>query len=229
MKTTLRSKFNSAVAVLGIAFALTVSANTSAVSLENPLGDSYYSVSPKPKIDMTGIKLNYNKTLKSIYGYSGGSSTFTLTRPDSTTMSFNGNFVMAAGTVTKTGELKYGGVFKFYSNDSAFGFGTYRNGSAKTGLVFGGKISTLGWSESADRVEFGTKNFSGWACAQGWCTQSERLFFNNSDGFANALNSNQNWSRTTNGTAVIPVPAAAWLFGSGLVGMIGVARRKKII
>ncbi|HWS02457.1 MAG TPA: VPLPA-CTERM sorting domain-containing protein, partial [Gammaproteobacteria bacterium] len=26
--------------------------------------------------------------------------------------------------------------------------------------------------------------------------------------------------------AVVPVPAAAWLFGTGLVGLIGVARRK---
>jgi len=28
-------------------------------------------------------------------------------------------------------------------------------------------------------------------------------------------------------TAVIPVPAAVWLFGSGLIGLVGVARRKK--
>ena len=31
------------------------------------------------------------------------------------------------------------------------------------------------------------------------------------------------WTRTS----VIPVPAAVWLFGSGLIGLIGVARRKK--
>lgn len=29
------------------------------------------------------------------------------------------------------------------------------------------------------------------------------------------------------GAGVIPVPAAVWLFGSGLLGLIGVARRKK--
>ena len=29
------------------------------------------------------------------------------------------------------------------------------------------------------------------------------------------------------GAGVIPVPAAVWLFGSGLIGLIGVARRKK--
>jgi len=28
-------------------------------------------------------------------------------------------------------------------------------------------------------------------------------------------------------TTVVPVPAAAWLFGSGLVGLISFARRKK--
>jgi hypothetical protein len=30
-------------------------------------------------------------------------------------------------------------------------------------------------------------------------------------------------------TAVVPVPAAVWLFGSGLLGFIGIARRKKAI
>ena len=29
------------------------------------------------------------------------------------------------------------------------------------------------------------------------------------------------------GQAVVPVPAAVWLFGSGLLGLIGIARRKK--
>ena len=32
---------------------------------------------------------------------------------------------------------------------------------------------------------------------------------------------------TATGTSVVPVPAAAWLFTSGLLGLIGVARRKK--
>jgi hypothetical protein len=29
--------------------------------------------------------------------------------------------------------------------------------------------------------------------------------------------------------AAVPVPAAVWLFGSGLLGLIGVARRKKTV
>jgi hypothetical protein len=32
---------------------------------------------------------------------------------------------------------------------------------------------------------------------------------------------------TVNVTSVVPIPAAAWLFGSGLLGMIGIAIRKK--
>jgi hypothetical protein len=30
------------------------------------------------------------------------------------------------------------------------------------------------------------------------------------------------------GPQVVPVPAAVWLFGSGLLGLVGVARRKKV-
>ena len=29
------------------------------------------------------------------------------------------------------------------------------------------------------------------------------------------------------GASVVPVPAAVWLFGSGLLGLVGVAMRKK--
>ena len=34
---------------------------------------------------------------------------------------------------------------------------------------------------------------------------------------------------TSSTWSVVPIPAAAWLFGSGLLGMIGVARRKAIV
>jgi len=35
------------------------------------------------------------------------------------------------------------------------------------------------------------------------------------------------WSVDITPATVIPVPAAVWLFGSGLLGLVGVARRKK--
>jgi hypothetical protein len=32
---------------------------------------------------------------------------------------------------------------------------------------------------------------------------------------------------TGNSTAPVPLPAAVWLFGSGLMGLVGVSRRRK--
>jgi len=34
-------------------------------------------------------------------------------------------------------------------------------------------------------------------------------------------------SGTVQSLAAVPIPAAVWLFGSGLLGLIGMARRKK--
>lgn len=34
--------------------------------------------------------------------------------------------------------------------------------------------------------------------------------------------------QTTITTQVVPVPAAVWLFGSGLIGLVGIARRKRV-
>jgi hypothetical protein len=36
---------------------------------------------------------------------------------------------------------------------------------------------------------------------------------------------NANFDMTT--LTVVPIPAAAWLFGSGLLGLVGVARRRR--
>jgi len=39
--------------------------------------------------------------------------------------------------------------------------------------------------------------------------------------------SNTSGSACTFDTSAIPIPAAVWLFGSGLIGLVGIARRKK--
>jgi len=47
-----------------------------------------------------------------------------------------------------------------------------------------------------------------------------------SDG-STATTTIDNASQITFGSAsVVPVPAAVWLFGSGLLGLLGIARRK---
>jgi hypothetical protein len=38
---------------------------------------------------------------------------------------------------------------------------------------------------------------------------------------------NESWHGFTVGVQQVPVPPAVWLFGSGLLGLIGIATRKK--
>ena len=46
-------------------------------------------------------------------------------------------------------------------------------------------------------------------------------------GNSNKSSSGYAWAVQTGDVSAVPVPAAMWLFGSGLLGLIGVARRKK--
>ncbi len=55
--------------------------------------------------------------------------------------------------------------------------------------------------------------------------------FDMSNGYQNAhgkqLGNFYGWAVQLGDVSAVPVPAAVWLFGSGLLGLIGVARRKK--
>lgn len=231
MEITLRSKINKAAGILGAALALGVTSNAwSALPLENPLGDSYYSVISKPRIDFTNVALSYTSKSQTFSGKNwDGKSTFKLIKPDGSSTSFNSTFSLTA-KMTSTGAISPGGTFSFKSSDSMFGFGKDSRGRAITGTVFAGSLNSFGWSKTNYRVEFGTGNFTGWACTQGWCTQSERIYFRMNDktlDINKCMSSVTAWSNKASGSAVIPVPAAAWLFGSGLIGLVGVARRKK--
>ena len=189
---------------------------------ERLLDPSYYNFVHSPRIDFTDISLNYNRDANLFTGISKSNSTFTLLDPNFVSRTFTGTFVVAA-SITQNGTLNRGG-FTFFSNDPYFGF---RNNYGNYGNVFSGELKSVGWSASRDFLEFGTGNFSGWACDQGWCTDAERLWFTGVDGLPNTA-WNTSWKdKSVNGTAVIPVPAAAWLLGSGLVGLLGIGRRKK--
>lgn len=194
---------------------------------EKLLSPVYYDGAPfvsgtfAPRIDMTDISLNYNKDFKLFTGASKSNSTFTLYDPHFAPKTFTGVFALGA-SITPNGTFN-GGKFSFLSNDPYFGFGTN-----KWGNVFSGQLTAAGASSSKDVIEFNTGKFSGWACTQGWCTAAERLWFTKVDGFPDSGWS-KSWSdKHVNGTGVIPIPGAAWLLGSGLIGLVGVAKRKKV-
>ena len=209
---------------------LLVVSSTAWSAANEPLDPGYYANAPfYPRIDMTNISLNYNGNWDLFTGYSKASSTFTLYKPDTTSTSFKGIFGVAANVNDKGNLQGSHNGFTFLSNDSMFGFGKDSQGNNKWGNVFSGKLTDLGWSATGDRVEFNTAHFSGWACDQGWCTQAERLWFDGVNGLPNSKTPWKNsWSDTsTYGTAVIPVPAAVWLLGSGLIGLLAAGKRKK--
>jgi hypothetical protein len=53
------------------------------------------------------------------------------------------------------------------------------------------------------------------------------------NGFATTIDVNPNGAVVTNNSGVVtanatPIPAAAWLLGSGLMGLVGIRRKMKI-
>jgi hypothetical protein len=223
-------KFLTAAVVLGFAVP-----GWSAVPLENTLDPIYYDkIVHVPRIDMTNINLNYvagKDGSGKFSGVSTSSSVLTLVKNTTTSTVFSGSFKLNAD-ISSRGTFN-SGSFSFKSSDPMFNFGVDKKGHAINGNVFSGKLTSFGWSDSRGFLEFGTSNFTGWACAQGWCTTAERLWFNTASGslgLPDSINKIKNWSATgASGSAVIPVPAAVWLLGSGLMGLAGVARRKKKI
>jgi len=62
-----------------------------------------------------------------------------------------------------------------------------------------------------------------------WIGPGAAWFFNMKTGaqfHQGSLNRSLAWAVHTGDVGVVPVPAAVWLFGSGLMGLFGVARRK---
>ena len=191
-----------------------------------------------PTVDFTDINVFY-KEGKSKWGKTSDSrffatssrhSVFSLNNPGGgyDNEEFHGYMYIDA-KINSVGELQKGSTFGIFSSDERFGAENkwdYTN-------VYSGDLTSFGWSGTAGIIEFEIGNLEGWAMdtwlpGEPFGQRSEHLMLN-LDEFD--LNDTNRWGLFTakaDGFAVVPVPAAVWLFGSGLIGLVGFARRKKV-
>ena len=82
--------------------------------------------------------------------------------------------------------------------------------------------------KNAGMLEFRVTNQSGWAWDIWGSGGDENIIMNIAEGLnLNGTNAVTSWSGTADGIAVVPVPAAVWLLGSGMLALVGLARRKR--
>jgi len=69
-----------------------------------------------------------------------------------------------------------------------------------------------------------------WSATEYALNTSFTWFFDMHDGYQLARSKNNSlygWAVQSGDVSAVPVPAAVWLFGSGLLGLVGVSRRKR--
>jgi len=83
---------------------------------------------------------------------------------------------------------------------------------------------------SGNTMAFGTINLSGEICVLLGCSPNESVWFNLDDALPLNLKSTPGYVSSGIAFTTIPVPAAVWLFGSGLglLGMVARRHRKKV-
>ena len=159
--------------------------------------------------------------------------------------SFEGRMVIDA-KISSKGKLRTNhSTFGIYSSDPMFGTDTVAYSCTKvsgsrlkgveceTGvLVYGGDLLDFGWSGSQGILEFSIGNLEGWAWDQ-WenpadqLTRTEHILLDVGVFDLGGVSRVRTFNAVADGFAVVPVPAAVWLFGSGLVGLVGFAKRKR--
>ncbi len=132
-----------------------------------------------------------------------------------------------------------------FDSNSVFQSGTVKISGKIPGLVNGHGVQTLMTADltafarnaAGDLLGFNTANI---VCnpainAYGPCTTNESVYlalkhgiFSDDNGYGGKHGKKTRMFRSS-GLAVtsIPIPAAVWLFGSGLLGLVGIARRKR--
>ena len=161
-----------------------------------------------------------------------------------TEMDFSG-LSAASGTVNNvTGDGSFSGTFFGHSwvADQVGWFDTHNtaistsiqgqpgsNGGTYTFTLTGNQVAVatlFDWSTSTDIAVlsiFDCPETGGGACTSASLPMAGGPFAGSTPGF-NGVTADD---FPPSGTAPVPVPAAVWLFGSGLVGLVGVARRRR--
>ncbi len=159
-----------------------------------------------------------------------------------TTGAYGLTLTASSPSVTRSGVVSAGGSISNFTNalNSSFGCNTAASctAAAGSGVGYGGDAS---WANNIGNSVPGT--LSNTSTAFGDAGKLGFYFFNSqaTSSLTQANRSTFNidpstrgyWTLASNGDAVwtgvsaVPVPAAVWLLGSGLMGMVGIGRRKQ--
>ena len=113
------------------------------------------------------------------------------------------------------------------------GTGMHQTTSAVTATA-GGAVNMAGWNVAWNGIASIplVQQSASIACSTSTCSESSNYtidgaFHVNGAGFTTVAYTVHLEGHITDGVSAVPVPAAVWLFGSGLLGLAGVARRRK--
>ena len=251
-----RNRLLKSIALAAVVLAVNSAASAGSLPLENRLDTWADYGSSTVNFTNVDIKYTNGKTKKGqttdtvFFGASNTSSQFELYSPEQgygtgtqtefvpfgSGLGFDGVLVIDA-RISSRGVLRAGSTFGIYSSDTTI-FGSnnttsYNCNKAGTRcdsgqLVYGGDLTQFGWSGSAGILEFEIGNLDGWAL-DNWAPYAtrEHIYLDVGAFTLNDVSSVKSFTATADGFAVVPVPAAIWLFGSGLLGLAGMARRKR--
>ena len=202
------------------------------------------SAAGQPGFDARGLTVSLSSAGNGYSLSATGTGTFTFYAPDtahsyagtSGTYTLNANFD-AAGHYLGGGTLSIKGTLA--GTPAAWG-----PTSANTTL-WSANLSSFGYSQSKDALGFGTDTFGGWANTPeftgGSLAESVYLFdfLGNTGGngrlqplvnafAAGNLSVGVGTYQAVESVATVPVPAAGILFGSSLLGLLGIGRKRKI-
>ncbi|MBI5461574.1 MAG: VPLPA-CTERM sorting domain-containing protein [Gammaproteobacteria bacterium] len=139
-----------------------------------------------------------------------------------TVFSSSGQLVSRNGIIetnTVSGTQSSSGLTGTFSFDVPFVFGTPFQLSASLD-AFTQALATVPGDEASAYSNFGSSGY--------WGGISEVHLANGTvlNGYSLSSTSGFDWTNAYP-TSTVPVPAAMWLFGSGLIGLVGVARRRR--